>query len=76
MTLAAQKRARAKNVQNCFLYRLLLAVVASTFGFQISEIETEFLRECIIDASVTQKDFCNTIEGRADIEPSRLEFCL
>jgi len=33
-----------KNAQNCFLYRLLLVVVASTFGFQIYEIETEFLR--------------------------------
>ncbi len=32
-----------KNAQNCFLYRLLLVVVASTFGFQIYEIETEFL---------------------------------
>jgi hypothetical protein len=42
--LAVQKRARAKNAQNCFLYRLLLVVVASTFGFQIDEIETEFLR--------------------------------
>jgi hypothetical protein len=31
------------NAQNCFLYRLLLVVVASTFGFQIYEIETEFL---------------------------------
>src|SRR5258705_8595422 len=37
------KRARAKNAQNCFLYRLLLVVVASTFGFQIYEIEKEFL---------------------------------
>jgi hypothetical protein len=35
--------ARAKNAQNCFLYRLLLAAVASTFGFQTDEIETEFL---------------------------------
>ena len=43
LTLAAQKRARAKNAQNCFLYRLLLVVVASTFGFQTDEIETEFL---------------------------------
>jgi hypothetical protein len=35
--------ARAKNAQNCFLYRLLLGVVASTFGFQIYGIETEFV---------------------------------
>ena len=34
---------RAKNAQNCFLYRLLLVVVASTFGIQTDEIETEFL---------------------------------
>src|SRR5260370_30755013 len=32
-----------KNAQNCFLYHLLLVVVASTFGFQIYEIETRSL---------------------------------
>jgi hypothetical protein len=37
LTLAVQKRARAKNAQNCFLYRLLLVVVARTFGFQIKK---------------------------------------
>jgi hypothetical protein len=40
MTPAVQKRARAKNAQNCFLYSLLPVVVASTFGFQIDGIET------------------------------------
>src|ERR1019366_9771547 len=39
------KRARAKNAQNCFLYRLLPTVVASAIGFQIDEIEMEFLQE-------------------------------
>ena len=44
LTLAGKKRARAKNAQNCFLYRLLLIGAAGTFGFLIHQIETEFLR--------------------------------
>src|ERR1019366_10005939 len=39
------KRAQAKNSQNCFLYWLLPTVVASAIGFQIDEIEMEFLQE-------------------------------
>src|ERR1019366_1753336 len=39
------KRAQAKNAQNCFLYWLLPTVVASAIGFQIDEIEMEFLQE-------------------------------
>jgi len=31
-------------MQNCFLYCLLLMAVASTIGFQIDEIEKDFLR--------------------------------
>src|ERR1700676_4833231 len=55
LTLAARKRARAKNAQNCFLYRLLLVVAASTFGFLIDGIETEFLRaDCTSEFSRNQ----------------------
>jgi hypothetical protein len=38
------KRERAKNAQNRFLYCLLPIGVTSTFGFQIDEIEKDFLR--------------------------------
>src|SRR5712664_1601341 len=49
------KRARAENAQNCFLYRLLLVVAASTFGFLIDGIETEFLRaDCTSEFSRNQ----------------------
>jgi hypothetical protein len=36
-----QKRARARNTQNCFLYSLLPTVVASDVDFQIAEIEAK-----------------------------------
>src|SRR5438067_3576466 len=41
---AVRKRARSKNVQNCFLYGLLPMAVAGVIGFQIDEIEKDFLR--------------------------------
>ena len=41
---AVRKRARAKKAQNHFLYCLLRIAAASTFGFQIGQIEKNFLR--------------------------------
>ncbi len=55
----------AKNAQNCFLYRLLLVVAASTFGFLIDGIETEFLRaDCTSEFSRNQDPELNSRTGR------------
>jgi hypothetical protein len=40
---ALHESAYDRNAQNCFLYCLLATAVASAVGFQIDEIETEFL---------------------------------
>ena len=42
MTLAASKRARAKNAQNCFLYRLLFVVVEALLVFKFTKSRRNF----------------------------------
>src|SRR6266404_9623873 len=66
------KRARAKNAQNCFLYRLLLVVVASTFGFLIDGIETEFLRaDCTSEFSRGQDPYRKSASRQWYVVPFR-----